>query len=126
MRAEYKHPQIFSDMAVLFEMYYHIHEGMPKSFRVAVSDKVLSEIADAMRLAVLANGAEKKTPQGRRVGAEYIATLRSHIEVSHAMVLLGWKLRFVSNGAMAELSERFDGIVTQAVKWERWMEGGKG
>jgi hypothetical protein len=122
MRAEYKHPQIFSDMAVLFEMYYRIHEGMPKSFRMAVSDKVLSEIASAMRLAVLANGVDKKTTQGRRAGAEHLATLRSHIEVSHAMVLLGWKLRFVSNGAMAELSERFENIVTQALKWERWMD----
>lgn len=126
MKPEYKHPQIFSDMAVLFEMYYRIHEGMNKSFRVAVSDKVLGEIADAMRLAVLANGVEKKTTQGRHTGTEHIATLRSHIEVARALVLLGWKLRFVSNGAMAELSERFENIVTQANKWERWMEGGKG
>ncbi len=85
MKPEYKHPQIFSDMAVLFEMYYRIHEGMNKSFRVAVSDKVLGEITDAMRLAVLANGMEKKKHDGRRSSVEHIATLRSHIEVARAL-----------------------------------------
>lgn len=123
MSKESKHPKIFSDLVLLFELYYRIHEGMPKSFRVSVSDKVLNELTEAMRLAVLANSVDKKSKDGREQGALYISQLRGHIEVAWTFVLLGWKLRFVSNGAMANMSQRFENIAPQAVNWERWFNG---
>jgi len=107
-------------MSTLFEIYYHIHEGMPKSFRVSVSEKVLHELSEGMRQIVLANNVDKKSKEGREQGALRIAKLRGHIEIARSFVLLGWKLRFVSNGAMANISERFESINSQAVKWERW------
>jgi len=121
MKVESRHPQIFSDIIALFEIYYHIHEGMPKSFRISVSEKVLHELTEAMRLVVLANNVDKKTKEGREQGAFYVAKLRGHIEVARTFVLLGWKLRFVSNGAMANMSERFENIAPQALKWEKWF-----
>lgn len=39
MTKESKHPKIFSDVVALFEMYYRIHEGMPKSFRITVVEQ---------------------------------------------------------------------------------------
>ena len=65
MTRESKHPQIFSDIVVLFEIYYRIHEGMPKSFRVAVSEKVLDRLSNAMHFIILANNVDKKTKIGK-------------------------------------------------------------
>ena len=121
MTRESKHPQIFSDIVVLFEIYYRIHEGMPKSFRVAVSEKVLDRLSNAMHFITLANNVDKKTKIGREQGALNISHLKGDIEIAWSFVLLAWKLTFVSNGAMAELSQRFEDISSQALKWEKWF-----
>ena len=121
MTRESKHPQIFSDIVVLFEIYYKIHEGMPKSFRVVVSEKILDRLSNAMHSIILANNVNKKTKEGKEQGSSHIAQLRGDIEVSWSFVLLAWKLKFISNGAMAELSERFENISSQALKWEKWF-----
>lgn len=121
MTRESKHPQIFSDIVVLFEIYYRIHEGMPKSFRVAVSEKVLDRLSSAMHFIILANNVDKKTKIGREKGVSNILHLKAEIEIAWSFVLLGWKLKFVSNGAMAQLSERFENIISQALKWEKWF-----
>lgn len=121
MKKETKHPQIFSDVVTIFEMYYRIHEGMPKSFKITVGEKVLDRLSNAMHLIVLANNVDKKTKVGREQGSLYLAHLRGDIEIALAFILLGWKLRFVSNAVMAELSERFENISYQALKWEKWF-----
>lgn len=121
MIKESKHPQIFSDVVTIFEIYYRIHEGMPKSFRITVGEKVLDRLSNAMHSIVLANNVDKKTKEGREQGSLYLAHLRGDIEIALAFILLGWKLRFVSNAVMAELSERFENISYQALKWEKWF-----
>jgi len=121
MKKSLKHPQIFFDMTVLFEMYYQIHEGMPKSFRVSVSEKVLSELSNAMRLIVLANCVDKKSKESRAEGAHYLSKVHASIEVAHAFVLLAWKLKYISNGAIVTLSDKFEALKQQALKWERWF-----
>lgn len=121
MIKESKHPQIFSDVITVFEMYYRIHEGMPKSFKITVGEKVLDRLSNAMHLIVLANNVDKKTKEGREQGSLYLAHLRGDIEIALAFILLGWKLRFVSNAVMAELSERFENISYQALRWEKWF-----
>lgn len=121
MIKESKHPQIFSDVITVFEMYYRIHDGMPKSFKITVGEKVLDRLSNAMHSIVLANNVDKKTKEGREQGSLYLAHLRGDIEIALAFILLGWKLRFVSNAVMAELSERFENISYQALKWEKWF-----
>lgn len=121
MIKESKHPQIFSDVITVFEMYYRIHDGMPKSFKITVGEKVLDRLSNAMHLIVLANNVDKKTKVGREQGSLYLAHLRGDIEIALAFILLGWKLRFVSNAVMAELSERFENISYQALRWEKWF-----
>ncbi len=121
MTRESKHPQIFSDIVVLFEIYYRIHEGMPKSFRVAVSEKILDRLSNAMHFIILANNVDKKTKIGREKGVSNILHLKAEIEIAWSFVLLGWKLKFVSNGAMAQLSEQFENIISQTLKWEKWF-----
>lgn len=121
MIKESKHPQIFSDVITVFEMYYRIHDGMPKSFKITVGEKVLHRLSNAMHSIVLANNVDKKTKEGREQGSLYLAHLRGDIEIALAFILLGWKLRFVSNAVMAELSERFENISYQALKWEKWF-----
>lgn len=121
MKKETKHPQIFSDVVTIFEIYYRIHDGMPKSFKITVGEKVLHRLSNAMHLIVLANNVDKKTKVGREQGALNISHLRGDIEIALAFILLGWKLRFVSNAVMAELSERFENISYQALKWEKWF-----
>ena len=121
MKKETKHPQIFSDVVTIFEIYYRIHDGMPKSFKITVGEKVLDRLSNAMHSIVLANNVDKKTKEGRLQGSLYITQLRGDIEIALAFILLGWKLRFVSNGAIAELSERFENISQQALRWEKWF-----
>ena len=121
MKKETKHPQIFSDVVTIFEIYYRIHDGMPKSFKITVGEKVLDSLSNAMHSIVLANNVDKKTKEGRLQGSLYITQLRGDIEIALAFILLGWKLRFVSNGAIAELSERFENISQQALRWEKWF-----
>lgn len=123
MTIESKHPQIFLDIVIVFEMYYRIHEGMPKSFRVTVGEKVLNRLSNTMHSVVLANNVDKKTKIGRDRALVYLSELRADIEIVSAFILLGWKLRFISNAMIAELSERLIQISQQAVKWEKWFLG---
>lgn len=123
MTIESKHPQIFLDIVIVFEMYYRIHEGMPKSFRVTVGEKVLNRLSNTMHSVVLANNVDKKTKIGRDRALVHLSELRADIEIVSAFILLGWKLRFISNAMIAELSERLIQISQQAVKWEKWFLG---
>ena len=123
MTIDSKHPQIFLDIVIVFEMYYRIHESMPKSFRVTVGEKVLNRLSNTMHSVVLANNVDKKTKIGRDRALVYLSELRADIEIVSAFILLGWKLRFISNAMIAELSERLIQISQQAVKWEKWFLG---
>jgi hypothetical protein len=65
----FKHPQIFADTLTLFEIYYPIHNGMPKPFRYTVSEKLMDELAISMKNIILANAVDKKTKTGLTKGS---------------------------------------------------------
>ena len=54
MEREFKHPQIFADMLVFCQLYYPMHNNLPKPFRFAVGERILAESAECLRAIVLA------------------------------------------------------------------------
>ena len=42
MQRVFKHPQIFTDLLTLSQMYYPMHHNLPKPFRYAVGERILS------------------------------------------------------------------------------------
>lgn len=50
MQRVFKHPQIFTDLLTLSQMYYPMHHNLPKPFRYAVGERILAELAECMRL----------------------------------------------------------------------------
>ncbi|BBU68785.1 four helix bundle protein [Fluviibacter phosphoraccumulans] len=122
MEREFKHPQIFADVLTLSQLYYPLHNNLPKPFRFAVGELILSELAECLRLIVLANAVDKQNAAGRTEGGAYVRKVRASVEVIRGFLLLAWKLKFVSHGAMTELSSRLEAIAKQAARWEQWFE----
>lgn len=122
MDKEFKHPQIFADLLLLSQQYYPLHNNLPKPFRFSVGEQLLAELADCLRYVILANAVNKKTTEGRDEGARHVRRLRASMEVIRGFMLLGWKLKFISHGAMAELTPRMESISKQAARWEQWLE----
>lgn len=122
MEKEFKHPQIFSDMLVVCQLYYPMHNSLPKPFRFAVGERILAESAECLRLIVLANAADKNSAPGCAEGANHVRQVRASVEVIRGFLLLAWKLKFISHGAMAEISPRLAAISKQAARWGQWFE----
>jgi hypothetical protein len=122
MESDFKHPQIFADMLTLCQLYYPLHNNLPKPFRFAVGERILAEMAECLRLIVLANSADKKSTGGCAEGAGCIRRVRAAVEVIRGFLLLAWKLRFVSHGALTDLAARLEAISKQAARWEQWFE----
>lgn len=122
MEREFKHPQIFADVLTLCQLYYPMHNNLPKPFRYAVGERILAELAECLRLIVLANAVDKKSTAGCEEGAEHIRRVRASVEVVRGFLLLAWKLKFISHGALAELSPRLEAIGKQAARWQQWFE----
>lgn len=122
MQREFKHPQIFADVLILMQMYYPLHQNFPKPFRFAVGECILTELAQALRLIVLANAADKKTSAGCTAGAGEVAQVRAGVEVIRGFLLLAWKMKFLSHGALVELSVRLEAVSRQAARWQQWFE----
>jgi len=99
-----------------------LHNSLPKPFRFAVGERILAEQAEALRLIVLANTADKTTPEGRAQGADYVRRVRASVEVMRGFFLLAWKMKMISHGAMTELSENLESISKQAARWEQWFK----
>lgn len=68
MDREFKHPQIFSDVPGLCQSYYPLHNNLPKPFRFAVGERILAELAECLRLIVLASAVDKKSRAGHIEG----------------------------------------------------------
>ena len=124
MNREFKHPQIFSDVLSLTQLYYPLHNGFPKPFRFAVGERILAELAECLRSVVLANAVDKRSPEGRAQGAVFVRSLRAAVEVVRGYLLLAWKLRLVSHGALADLSLLLESISKQAARWQQWFLAG--
>lgn len=121
MEREFKHPQIFADVLTLCQMYYPMHNNLPKPFRFAVGERILAELAECLRLIVLANAVDKHSPAGRAEGAEYVRRVRASVEVVRGFFLLAWRLKLLSHGALTELSTRLESISKQAARWGQWF-----
>ena len=122
MQRVFKHPQIFTDLLTLSQMYYPMHHNLPKPFRYAVGERILAELAECMRLVVLANSVDKGCGVERAKGAAYVRQVRAGVEVIRGWVLLGWKLKLLSHGAIAELGARLESIGRQAARWQQWLD----
>ena len=122
MEREFKHPQIFADMLVFCQLYYPMHNNLPKPFRFAVGERILAESAECLRAIVLANAVDKSAAAGCAEGAAHVRRLRASVEVLRGFLLLAWKLKFISHGALAELSPRLEAISKQAARWGQWFE----
>ena len=122
MQRVFKHPQIFTDLLTLSQMYYPMHHNLPKPFRYAVGERILAELAECMRLVVLANSVDKGCSQERAKGANYVRQVRAVVEVIRGWMLLGWKLKLLSHGAIAELGARLEAISRQAARWQQWLD----
>ena len=79
-------------------------------------------LAECLRLVVLANAVDKQSQLGRRDGAAYVRQVRAGIEVIRGFLLLGWKLKLVSHGALTEFGIRLEAISRQAARWQQWFE----
>jgi hypothetical protein len=118
---EFKHPQIFADMLLVCQLYYPLHQNLPKPFRFTVGEQILMEIATCLRVIVLANSANKKTTAGLELGAKYVRDVRASVEVMRGFLLLAWKMKFISHGALTELANRLEAVSKQAARWEQWF-----
>lgn len=124
MNREFKHPQIFADVLALTQLYYPLHNGFPKPFRFAVGERILAELAECLRWVVLANSVDKRSPKGCAEGAVLVRSLRAGVEVVRGYLLLAWKLRLLSHGALAEVSLLLEAISKQAARWQQWFVAG--
>ena len=122
MDREFKHPQIFSDVLTLTQIYYPMHNNFPKPFRFAVGERILEELAECLRLIVLANAVDKRSLPGCAEGAALVRRVRAAVEVVRGFLLLAWKLKFVSHGGLVELSTRMEAISRQAARWQQWFD----
>ncbi len=104
------------------QLYYPLPNNLPKSFRFAVGERILAESAECLRAIVLANAVDKKSATGLAEGAVQVGRVRAGVEVIRGFLLLGWKLKFVSHGALAELSICLDATSKQAARWGQWFE----
>jgi len=65
---------------------------------------------------------DKKSVAGCADGAALLRRIRAGVEVVRGFLLLAWMLKFVSHGALTELSARLEAIGKQAARWEQWFE----
>lgn len=126
MEREFKQPQIFADVLTLLQLYYPMHNNLPKPFRFAVGECILGELAECLRLIVLANAVDKSSSTGRREGAAHVRRVRAAVEVVRGFLLLAWKLKFLSHGALVELSTRLEAVSPQAARWGQWFDRADG
>ena len=118
----FKHPQIFADMLLFCQLYYPMHNNLPKPFRFAVGDRILAESAECLRSIVLANAADKSTQTGLTEGLAQVRQVRASIEVMRGFLLLAWKLKLISHGGLAVLSSCLEAVSKQSARWGQWFE----
>jgi hypothetical protein len=122
--AIYKHPKIFADLLAFFKKCYSVHQGLPKLFRIAVSEKLLNEVTECMKLVALANF-KKEDLEQLLSGADDLKNLRGRVEVIKAYCLVAWEMKHYSHGFFAEVNEKIEEISKQAASWEKWMRAQK-
>ena len=122
MERAFKHPQIFSDLLAFIQLYYPLHNNLPKPFRFAVGERILAEAADCLKAIVLANAVDKASRAGLAEGAAQVRCVRASVEVMRGFLLLAWKLKFLAHGGLTALSACLESISKQAARWAQWFE----
>ena len=87
-----------------------------------MGEQILSQSATCLRAIVLANAVDKKITIGFADGSANLRELRASVEVIRGFLLLAWKLKFLSHGALAELSVSLEAVSRQAARWQQWFE----
>lgn len=120
--SEYKfaHPKIFWDFMSVYKKYYAQHKHLPKIFRVTVWEYIMAELAESMRLVIIAN--IKKTWEDYTDSYLLLKDLRARIEVLRAYFLISWEMKFVSHSFFADINDRISEISQQATGWHDWFE----
>jgi len=119
--SDYKNPKIFADLLTVFKICYSVHQGLPKIFRIAVSEKILGEITECMKLVALANF-KKESREDMLSGIGNLKELRGRIEVVKAYCLVAWEMKHYSHAFFADTSNRMEEISKQATSWGKWMK----
>ena len=117
---EYKPPKIFADLLAFFRECYSVHQKLPKLFRIAISEKLLNETTECMKLVALANF-KKGNRDELLSGADDLKEMRGRIEVIKAYCLVAWEMKHYSHNFFANVNERIEEISKQAASWEKWM-----
>ena len=120
--AIYKSPKIFADLLSLYKMCAQKHQGIARLFRITVSEKILHEIIDCMRLTALANFKRTNTRQIAS-SLEDVMEMRGRIEIIKAYFLVAWDMRHYSHEFYALVDQKIQEISKQATSWEKWLEG---
>jgi len=118
---EFSHPPLFIGFLKMYKQYYNMHQNLPKLFRVSIGEHILLEMAEAMKLIVMANF-NKKNQERAEETAHFILTLRGKIEVLKAYFLVGWEMKFFSHGFYADVNDKLEDISKQAYSWGAWLE----
>jgi len=126
MERAFKHPQIFADLLGFIQLYYPLHNNLPKPFRFAVGERILAESAECLRAIVLANAADKASAAGLAEGAAQVRRVRASVEVMRGFLLLAWKLKLLSHGGLTALSTCLESISKQGARWEQWFDSKAG
>ncbi len=116
---DYKHPPIFADTLILYREYYTAHGNMPKLFRITIGENILDELSVMMRYITMVNF--NKNEKNGQKSVELLQDIRGRIEVVKTYFLLGWQMKFISNGFYANLSKRIISISKQATKWQQFL-----
>lgn len=118
---EFQHPPLYIALMRLYKLYYQKHQHLPKLFRISTGEKFLEEITESMKIVVIANFYKKdknKLPYIQQM----LMQLRGKIELLKAYVLLGWEMKFFSDGYTHELQERLEEISKQCHAWQVYIE----
>ncbi|GAB4454311.1 MAG: hypothetical protein OHK0036_17800 [Bacteroidia bacterium] len=118
---EFQHPPIYIGLMKLYKQYYQKHQHLPKLFRISTGEKMMEEITESMKIVVIANF-YKKDKEKIHFIKELLMQLRGKIELLKAYVLLGWEMKFFSDGFTNDLMERLEEISKQCYAWQVYIE----
>lgn len=118
---EFQHPPLYIALMKLYKQYYQKHQHLPKLFRISTGERILEEITDSMKIVVISNFYKKERDK-RGYIQTLLMELRGKIELLKAYILLGWEMKFFSDGYTGELQERLEEISKQCYAWQAFIE----
>lgn len=118
---EFKHPPLFIELLKLYKEYYRVYPNQPKLFRVSIGERIMEELAEALKLVVMANF-NKKNESIWQESEKYLLILRGKNELLKAYFLIAWEMKCISHGFYGVVSERLEEIGRQTYNWSQWLK----